>query len=280
MADSRLRQLMIEAMAKHLPPSASRLRLLDVNGETEELLCALRRDLDVIALSGSVDSWADAGIAPGGIDAVVAYGYVLNDRFLQAALDAMRPGGRLILVDPRGEVEQAAGERLEAAGYTRILVEVAIECPLPAGVLIRGEKPHTTPNTLERIQQTAVRDADRLDLETYRGRYVHLLVSQSPDKPAWRLEDDEVITWLAVAVQRERQPALLAFSSLPKAVGFMQPAVLAGRITGVNKVGKFRRETASAWSLPVLLNPAVEVLGENPIVLVAVDHTTAEAPDE
>jgi len=38
---------------------------------------------------------------------------------------------------------EAFVKTLEAADYTRILVEVGAECPLPVGALMRGEKPHT-----------------------------------------------------------------------------------------------------------------------------------------
>ena len=51
-------------------------------------------------------------------------------------------------------------------------------------------------------------------------------------------------------------PLLLAFSSLPNAVAFMQPAVIAGTIKDVNKVAKFSRATAQDWR--VLINPALD----------------------
>src|SRR5262249_6389829 len=138
---------------------------------------------------------------------------------------------------------------LENAGYTRILVEPLSD---QGGVLMRGEKPHTTPDTMERIRQVAVRDAES-DLSTYSGRYVHLLIQQTPNKPAWKLQPGEKIEWRALALAQpsvgadETGRVALAFSSLPKAVSFMQPAVVAGAIRGVNKVAKFSRETAQGW---------------------------------
>jgi hypothetical protein len=72
----------------------------------------------------------------------------------------------------------------------------------------------------------------------------------------------------------------LAFSSLPKAISFMQPAVLNGQINDVNKVGKFTRGTAALWSLPVLVNPGTAVLNGRRITLVPIDATTAESSDE
>ena len=279
MASPRLTKLLIEAMAKHLPPSASQLRLLDINGEAGEVLRTLRDDLDITPASGDVSAWDD--VSAESVDAVIAFDYVLNDDFLDAVQTAMRPGGRLIVVNSRGEVSSAPGTRLEQSGYTRILVETAVECPLPTGVLIRGEKPHTTADTLERIQQVAQHEGDLLDLATFKGRYVHLLVTQTPNKPVWTLEEGEPIHWEALAVMAGNGAlTLLVFSSLPKAVGFMQPAVMAGHINGINKVAKFSRETAATWTFPVLLNPPADVLATASITTVTVDPTTAEKSDE
>jgi hypothetical protein len=274
---SRLAQLMIEAMAKHLPPSASQLRLLDVNGEAGEILSGLRDDLEVISVPGQASQWTvDSNFA----DAIVAYAYVLNDEFLTCVMDALRPGGRLIVIDPNGEVREQTGKTLEAAGYARILVETAVECPLPTGVLMRGEKPHTTNDTLARVGQVAERDPNMLDLASYKGRYIHLLIAQSPNKPVWNMENGEVIQWRAAAIKRDRQTTLLAFSSLPKAVGFMQSAVLNGKIQDVNKVGKFSKATAAMWTLPVILNPDIESLDDGDVIFIDIDPATAEASDE
>jgi SAM-dependent methyltransferase len=276
----RLTRLLIEAAVKHLPPSASQLRLLDINGESGAALADLRADLDVTPIPGHAPDWHD--VAENSADAIMAHDYVLNDAFLKAALRALRPGGRLVIVNRRGEALPEIGHTLEQAGYTRILVETAVECPLPTGVLMRGEKPHTTENTLERVQVAAAGDADHVTWLTYQGRYAHLLVVQRPDKPAWKLEPGETITWDAVAINRpsEYMPTLLAFSSLPKAVAFMQPSVLAGRIQGVNKVAKFRREAVNGLLHPVLLNPDPSVLAESGLSRVPVDPAQAERPDE
>jgi hypothetical protein len=259
---------LIEAMANHLPPSAARLHLIDVGGKSGEVLSRLRSDLEIV----SPDSWPQNAV-----DALVAYDHVVDDDFLSAGLMALRPGGRLIVVNSVGHVSQEWVTTLERAGYTRILVEYALD---HTGILIRGEKPHTEHRTQERIRQVAALDSDMLDLATYTGRYVHLLVCQTPNTPVWKLATDERVEWQAVAIERDASAVLLAFSSLPKAVALMQPAVVAGRIKDVNKVAKFSRETARTWSFPVLLNPTMDTLENQSIVLVPVDPQTAEAPDE
>ena len=48
MTTSRSEQLLMEAMAKHLPPSAASLRLVDIGGRTSAVFMALRADLDVV----------------------------------------------------------------------------------------------------------------------------------------------------------------------------------------------------------------------------------------
>jgi SAM-dependent methyltransferase len=264
------------AIARHLPPSAATLRLLDLNGQMGASLKAYRADVAPVAVSGDAETW---DIPPASMDAVVAFEYVLNPAFLESALAILRPGGRLIVANSRGRVDRTPGQMLEQAGYVRILVEPALEDG--TGLLIRGERRHTTDDTLARIQGVAGADAEMIDLATYRGRYVHLLIQQTPNKPVWARADDEPVQWRAVTLQPEDgQPVLLAFSSLPRAVGFMQPAVLAGQIKDVNKVGKFSKQTAATWTLPVLLNPAVAVLEDAGTGLVLVDPATAEAPDE
>jgi hypothetical protein len=248
---------LVEAMAKHLPPSASTLRLLDVNGAAAEILRERRPDVAVVG-EGAEDS----------IDAIVAYDAALTDERLRALLAALRPGGRLIAVDPEGEPSAALVKRLEAAGYTRILVEEMLP-----GMLMRGEKPHTTDDTLARIESVAARDQAE-----FRGRYVHLLVRQTPNKPVWALRQGEAVAWEAVALATGGEPVLLAFSSLPKAVAFMQPAVVSGRVRDVNKVAKFSRAAAEGWKL--LVNPALGALDGGALVMIPVDPALAETPDE
>lgn len=265
---------LIEVMAKHLPPSAAGLRLLDVGGTAGPILLGLRPDLDVVIASVLAKQWDYAAQS---FDAIVAYDMPLDADYLAAILRLLRPGGRFVQVNPIDQTLDAIGESLLKAGFVRCLVEPATE---QGGILLRGERTHTTSDTLERVQGVAQRDADLLDLSSFRGRYVHLLVRQQPNKPVWRLSPDEVITWDAAAIAQEGDAALLAFSSLPKAVAFMQSAVLENVITGINKVGKFSLQTAAEWPHRVIVNPTLESITDMAIQFIAVDPSTAEAPDE
>jgi hypothetical protein len=259
-------------MVKHLPPSASQLSLLDVNGKAWEILEKHRPDLAITVVEGS--EWR---VPPQAFDAVTAFDEDLRGDLLDAALNALRPGGRLIVMATSGDPDESRVKTLEQYGYTRILVETGAECPLPVGVLMRGEKPHVTDDTNARVRVAADQDGDSQSLDDFNGRFVHLLIRQSPNKPAWAIRADEQVTWEAVTLDG----ALLAFSSLPKAVAFMQPSILAGKIGGITKVAKFSRETARAWPLPVILNPAPDMLNSGAAInTLAIDPDTAETSDE
>ncbi len=275
MTASRNQRLLIEAMVKHLPPSGVSLRLVDVGGYVGEILTEMRADLDIVLTPGRYDSWQ---LAPDSLDAVTAYDCQPDEMLLAMALFALRPGGRLIMLNPNGTPDNSLVKLLEDAGYTRILVEPPIELPAPIGVLMRGEKPHTQERTVDRVKQVAARDDQPAARRS--GRYVHLLIRQKPDKPAWKLKPGEQIQWLAVAVQGEGEVVALAFSSLPKAVEFMQPAVVGGHIKDVTKVAKFSWETARAWPFPIMLNPSDEILETHSLALLPIDPDTAETPDE
>jgi SAM-dependent methyltransferase len=269
MSDARR---LLGAMVRHLPPSASALRLLDFNGAVGAVLAESRPDVSLISVSGY--AWS---VETSSADAVAIYDVPLLPELLAEALRALRPGGRLIAVEQGGEIGSDRVAALETAGFTRILVEAALEDDESAGVLMRGEKPHVTADTHARIQVAAERD-HAADFAGYPGRYVFLLIRQKPNKPVWALASDEVVTWEAVAVERAGETLLLAFSSLPRAVAFMQPAVLAGTIKDVNKVAKFRRERLSDGR--ALLNPTLEQISADHIIAVPVDPQTAETPDE
>ncbi len=264
----------ITALAKHLPPSASALKLLDVGGETGAVLASLRADVVVTSASLAAVDWQ---FAPDSMDAITLYDALPDAVLLAAGLHVMRPGGRLIIVNPAGRFDEKYGHQLEAAGYTRILVEPALD---DTGVLIRGEKPHTTADTLARVHIAADRDADATPLSAYTGRFVHLLIQQTPNKPVWKLAPDEKILWHAAAAHIENEPHLLAFTSLPKAVSLMQPAVVQSIVRDVNKVAKFSKATAQTWQYPVLLNPMLDQIRYNAILFVPIDPASAEAGDE
>lgn len=272
MASPRTARILTEAMVKHLPPSASQLSLLDVNGKAWEILEKHRPDLAITVVEGS--EW---GVPPQAFDAVTAFDEDLRGDLLDAALNALRPGGRLIVMATNGDPDESRVKTLEQYGYTRILVETGAECPLPVGVLMRGEKPHVTDDTNARVRVAADQDGDSQSLDDFNGRFVHLLIRQSPNKPAWAIRADEPVTWEAVTLGG----ALLAFSSLPKAVAFMQPAVLSGKIQDVTKVAKFSKDTARAWPLALRLNPAPDILDAGATVdTLVVDPDTAETSDE
>mgnify|MGYP000999438843 CR=1 FL=1 len=223
--------------AKHLPPSAGRPRVLALDAASADGLppdVAVVRDL----------------AAPGLFDAIVGWSGAAD---LADCLQRLRPGGRLILAAPAAPetAPEEAGAALLAAlaeaGYIHCLVE-----PQAAGSLYRGERP--PPGTpLERVRAAA-----NTETAGAAGPYLFLLVQQSPNKPAWRLEPGETLTWRAATLvdPGTGQPVLAAFTSLVKAVAFLQPAVLAGFLSGVNKVGQF--PSTAAWDLPVLVNPRFE----------------------
>jgi hypothetical protein len=227
--------------AKHLPPSAGLPRVLALDAGAAAELAGLAE----VTLAG--------GEAQGTYDAIA--GPAAPEALPQLA-ERLRPGGRAILTaDAEPEPLLAA---LEQAGFIHCLVETA------GGVtLYRGERPPSG-SPVARIRAAAgpaggLTLAAPADIKT---PYVFLLVTQTPNKPAWKLGPDERVTWQAATIcsPGTSAPALLAFSSLLKAVAFMQAAILAGEIAGVNKVGKFPAAAARGWPMPLALNPAFEAV--------------------
>ncbi|MDZ4764157.1 MAG: hypothetical protein SGI73_06350 [Chloroflexota bacterium] len=273
-------RLFAMATLKHLPPSASSLRLIDwTDGSLGSQLPYLRADLNVMRRRPDVDLPDDSA------DAIIAFAQSLDAETLAAGLRLLRAGGRLIAVDPAGEPDKSYVERLESAGYTRILVEAALDDPALSdaalGVLMRGEKPHTTDDTLARVRIASDRDAPLRvgadEFAAYSGNYVHVLIRQTPNIPVWARKPDAEIVWEAVFVDG----SALVFSSLPKAVAFMQQAVLRGQIAGVNKIAKFSAELARLfWTFPARVNADVSILDGRAVTFVRLERQYAEAPDE
>ena len=106
-------------------------------------------------------------------------------------------------------------------------------------------------------------ESDSLALPDFQGRYLHLLIQQEPNIPVWKYEPGEEIKWRAAALQCHDGHVLLVFSSLPKAVAFLQPAVIDGLIRDINKVGKFSRATSQTWQSPVMINPTLDAIRGN-----------------
>jgi hypothetical protein len=247
--------------AKHLPPSEDRPRVLALD----------------IQAAADLPTEIDLNTPPtsGVFDAVV--GYAAPDPALdnlEVFYNQLRPGGRLILA-ARAEPKTLL-EALRQGGYIHCLVE-----PQPEGwTLYRGERP--------REGQPLAEDAgaDNADAETARALeapFFYIPVTQSPNKPAWRLSPGETIRWQAPTVGNPAsgEASLLVFSSLLRAVAFMQRAVLAGTIKDINKVGKFANALVKSWGRPFLLNPTfhlVRTQTRGPAV--EVDPQVAVAGDE
>ena len=247
---------LIAEMLRQLPPSASTLQLLDLGGHCARPFSEKRQDLNIHRL-------AELPAGESRYDAIVALDQALAPDFLETALRNLRPGGRLIIGWRRGEIDAGQQLDLEAAGFERILLETHGDA-----LLLRGERPRGA-------QDCAVRGPG-----ARKGRYLHLLLRQSPEGPPWAHAPGDDMRWQALTLDVGGQRRLLAFSSLPQAVAFMQPAVLQGRLRDVNKVGKFPRETARDWPLGVLLDPAPAILERGDTGLFEVDPASAALPDE
>jgi ubiquinone/menaquinone biosynthesis C-methylase UbiE len=325
-------------MSRHFPPSGAELKVLDVGcgpGNSALQLLTFRPDLRIIGVDFAANILKDAQTAArkaqqtkrtawiqgdalklplpdNSVDTITAHSvlYMVRDttQFLAEAMRVLRPGGRLILLNPtdipypfglvtkawrskshlsimvwhavsqmhrRYTLEQLA-QTLNNAGFARVLSERVVE---GYGILSRGEKPYTHLSTIDRIAGTVVLDdstgsgeqpqiIEAATLETTsRGKFVFLLVRQTPDKPSWSLNPNDVIRWQAAMIndsERNGAPHLIAFTSLSKAVAFMQAAVTANALIGINKVAKYDKAVASGWAADLLLNPSFEVLRNSP----------------
>lgn len=219
--------------ARHLPPSAGQPRVLALDPATA---VALAEAAEVVATG--------EGQPP--FDAIAGRRLATAGELAGWAAQ-LRPGGRLILA-AAAEPETLLAA-LQAAGYIHCLVETAGDL-----ALYRGERPPGPGSTVDRAQQLASGTAS----EAAAPRFLYLLVTQTPNKPAWKLQPGERVEWHAATLVPApgQAPQLLAFTSLVKAVAFLQPAVLAGAFHGVTKVAKFPGTAAAEWPLAYRLNPA------------------------
>ncbi|HET7088544.1 MAG TPA: hypothetical protein VFL17_07840 [Anaerolineae bacterium] len=236
-------QEIADLVAKHLPPSAERVRLRPLDERARE--------------------WAEAVAA-------ATFAQVSDEGECDAALGAhlarlpgaaLRPGGRAIFLlfgeaRPPDELATALAE----AGFVRILIEPVLD---GAFILARGEPRSDVP---DRNALVAALGAE-LSVAPAGGplpRYLHLLVRQTPPTRGWDPADSAPVTWEAMTVRdtASGESVLIGFSSLAKAVAFMKPAALAGALPDVNKLPRFGGETVAGWGMPVLLNPAFETLRE------------------
>ncbi len=256
-------------MLKQLPPSDAELRLLDVGAVCGAVFAPLRPDVLALPASLRPQDWR---VPAQSLDAITAYDHLPTPEFLSASLNALRDGGRLVVVLPFRAFDVAYGKTLESAGFVRILIEPALD---GEGVLLRGERAHKHTNTQDRVKEALLDDAPVLTLDTYRGRFVHFLVTQTPNKPVWRITPNDRIEWHALASEGR----LLAFTSLPKSVSFMQEAVLKGIIHNINKVPKYKKEVVQAWETAVWLNPDLNAL-TLPLQSHPLNPSSAEQPDE
>ena len=249
MADNRLWGASIQEVAKQLPPSSSQLTLVDLScgpGHTLRELVALRPDILPIGVDlawGMVQLAKDTTptlpvqgdafqlpLASNSIDALIlqrTYYFLPHKATLLAeALRVLRPGGRLVMIDPMqgrhplgawkalshggraivdmfawhlaaqkvgGFSPESIAVDLQAAGFARILAEPVLK---GFGVLSRGEKPY--PDGTSTLERVAVGAADSLQdnsqilrgeqLLHTQGKFIHLLIQQLPNKPVWKLQ--------------------------------------------------------------------------------------------
>ena len=232
-----------DLVAKHLPPSAERVRLRPLDERARE--------------------WAEA-VAVGHFAQVSDEGEcdAVMGAYLARLPDvALRPGGRAIflLSDETRPFDELAAALIKA-GFVRILIEPVLG---GAFILARGEPRSDALNRNALVaglgaELSVIRAGDALP------RYLHLLVRQAPPTRGWDPADSTPVTWEAMTVRdaASSESILMGFSSLVKAVAFMKSAALAGALPGVNKLPRFQGETVAGWGMPVLLNPAFETLRE------------------
>ncbi|HZY45312.1 MAG TPA: hypothetical protein VFF70_11235 [Anaerolineae bacterium] len=241
-----------QLIVKHLPPSADLPHVRPLDDRSKRWCMALNRQ-HAIKTSSTAD-----------VDATVTS----DVAHARAAFTYLRPNGRAIFLIPNkaGVTTELLVEALSSNGLTRILTESVLG---DSFILARGERPTDQSRPTDRIAAIARIDASsieilNLDQAAHRYPHVHLLVRQDPPSRGW---DDRQpnATWQAVTLHdtQSDQVALLAFTSLVKATAFMQPAVLADVIQGVNKLPRFETGRLIDRAEAVIINPAFGTLRED-----------------
>jgi hypothetical protein len=250
-----------QLILKHLPPSADLPRVRPLDDRSARWCLALDRQGSIIS---AADQSADATVAS-------------DIAHVQSAVASLRPNGRAIFLIPNTEgiATESIIEALTSNDLTRILTESVLDHTF---ILARGERPtdqssplryedlreRTTDRiaTMAQIESTSI-EILNLDQAVRCYPHLHLLVKQDPPSRGWDDMPPDTI-WDAMTVHdaQSNQNVLLAFTSLVKAVAFMQPAVLAGVIHGVNKLPRFETERIIGGHL-LIINPVFERLRED-----------------
>ena len=248
-----------QLILKHLPPSADLPNGYACDERSRCWVTALERQGHITLNERQA------------IDSVIAS----DMTFAVEAMMRLRPNGRAIFLLPNTAeaISETLVETLASAGFVRILMEAVLDNTY---VLVRGERPTEYTSTINRmatIAQTVSNAIEPLEpkqaAEQY--RFLYLLVQQHPPVRGW--EQTAQTTWRAKTVRDAAtdRVVLLAFTSLPKAVAFMQPAVLAGAIQNVNKLPRYDMDQFLKWGLPLIVNPTFERLSED-------DHFEFQSP--
>ncbi len=237
---------------KHLPPSASIPNVRVCDERSRRWGMSLERQ-------GHITLGDDRPI-----DGVLAS----EMSFAPEAASILRPNGRAIFLVPNAAdvSPEALAQTLTAAGLVRILAESVLD---DAYLLVRGERPTEHFRTTDRIAAIAQAATGAIEVvETEKAaqqyRSLHLLVRQDPPARGW-IDAQPNLTWHALTVRDAQadRVVLLAFTSLVKAVAFMQPAVIAGVMQNVNKLPRYETDQFLKWNLPLIVNPTFEALRED-----------------
>ena len=240
-----------QLILKHLPPSADLPNVHACDERGRRWAMALQRQGHITLNDRQA------------IDGVLAS----DLSFAPEAAQRLRPQGRAIFLIPNGAevASQAVVQALTSAGLVRVLTEAVLD---GAYLLARGERPAGQPRPVERSERSvAIADItpgalNPIEAQQAAERYraLHLLVQQDPPGRGWA--ESAAVTWRASTVRdvAADRVVLLAFTSLVKAVAFMQPAVLAGAIHHINKMPRYEVVHLIKWGLPVIVNPVFEVL--------------------